>query len=117
MLHAIAALFIFQLLGEVLAQWLGLPFPGPLIGMLLLLAALVAYGRVPDALRDTAGGLLQHLMLLFIPAVTGVMLHFGRVAQEWLPFVVAGVGGAAITLLVTAFTLRWMLRLTKADAQ
>ncbi len=117
MLHAIAALFILQLIGEVLVQWLGLPVPGPLVGMLLLLAALIAYGRVPEALRDTTSGLLQHLMLLFIPAVTGVMMHFGRVSQEWLPFLAAGVGGAAITLVVTAFTLRWMLRITKASDQ
>ena len=36
MLHAIAALFILQLIGEVLVQWLGLSVPGPLVGMLLL---------------------------------------------------------------------------------
>jgi putative effector of murein hydrolase LrgA (UPF0299 family) len=77
---------------------------------------LIAYGRVPEVLRDTTSGLLQHLMLLFIPAVTGVMMHFGRVSQEWLPFLAAGVGGAATTLVVTAFTLRWMLRITKAKA-
>jgi holin-like protein len=37
-------------------------------------------------------------------------MHFGRVAHEWLPFLAAGIGGAAVTLVVTALTLRWMLR-------
>lgn len=110
MLHALVALFVFQLAGEVLVQALGLPLPGPLVGMLLLVAALVMRGRVPDALRDTAGHFLRHMMLLFIPAVSGVMMHFGRVGQEWLPFLVAGLLGAAITIAVTALTLRWMLR-------
>lgn len=113
MLYAIAALFFLQLLGEFLVQALGLALPGPLIGMLILFAALIAHGRVPDALQQTSQGLLQHMMLLFIPAVTGVMMHFGRVAQEWLPFLLACVGGAAVTLAVTALTLRWMLRLAK----
>lgn len=110
MVYALTALFAFQLLGELLVQWLHLPLPGALAGMLLLLAALLAYGRVPDALERMAGSLLQNMMLLFIPAIAGVMLHFERIAREWLPFLVAGIAGAAITLAVTAWTLRWLLR-------
>lgn len=56
------------------------------------------------------------MMLLFIPAIAGVMLHFDRIAREWLPFLVAGIVGAAITLVVTAWTLRWLLR-DSADAR
>lgn len=55
MLYALTALFILQLLGELLVQLVGLPLPGALAGMLLLLAALLAYGRVPQALESTAG--------------------------------------------------------------
>lgn len=113
MIYAIAILFVFQLIGEVAVQGLGLPLPGPLAGMLLLFGALLWYGRVPDVLSRTTDTLLQHMMLLFIPAVTGVMMHFGRVASEWQPFLVACVGGAAVTLIVTALTLRWMLTLQK----
>ncbi|EER59536.1 LrgA family protein [Acidovorax delafieldii 2AN] len=110
MLYAFAALFCFQLLGEALVRLLGLPLPGALMGMLLLLAAIAALGRVPEALERTASGLLQNMMLLFIPAIVGVMLHFERIAREWLPFLAAGMGGAAVTLVVTACTLRWLLR-------
>ena len=84
--------------------------------LLVLLAALLAYGRVPQALESTAGSLLQNMMLLFIPAIAGVMLHFDRIAREWLPFLVAGIVGTAITLVVTAWTLRWLLR-DSADAR
>ncbi|MBS0508532.1 MAG: CidA/LrgA family protein [Proteobacteria bacterium] len=109
MLYAITALFAFQLLGELLVQLLGLPLPGALAGMLLLLAALLVWGHVPQALEQTAHGLLRNMMLLFIPAVAGVMLHFDRIAREWLPFLVACIAGAAITLVVTAWTLRRLL--------
>ena len=117
MIHAFAALLVFQLAGETLAQALGLPVPGPLVGMLLLFAALLAWGRLPDGLREASGALLRNLMLLFIPAVAGVMLHFDRVAREWLPFMAACVLGAAVTLAVTALTLRLMLRLTGAKSE
>jgi holin-like protein len=110
--HAFAFLLVFQLIGEVLVQALALPLPGPLVGMLLLFGALVLRGEMPSAMADTAQALLGHLMLLFIPAVTGVMMYFDRIGREWLPFLAACLLGAAITMAVTAFTLRWMLRLT-----
>ena len=49
-------------------------------------------------------------MLLFIPIVAGVMLHFERIASEWLPFLASGIGGAVLTLLVTAAVFRWLLQ-------
>lgn len=110
MLYAFTALLAFQLLGELLVQWLHLPLPGALAGMLLLLVALLAYGHVPQVLERTAGTLLQNMMLLFLPAIAGVMLHFDRIAREWLPFLVAGIAGAGITLAVTAWTLRRLLK-------
>lgn len=110
--HAFALLLVFQLVGEVAVQALSLPLPGPLVGMLLLFAALVVRGSLPPGLAGAARALLSHLMLLFIPAVTGVMMYADRIGQEWLPFLAACILGAAVTLAVTALTLRWMLRVT-----
>ncbi|MBF6630719.1 MAG: CidA/LrgA family protein [Comamonas sp.] len=109
MLYALAALFTFQLVGEALVRFFQLPFPGALLGALLLLLGLLIYGRLPQALEQTSQTLLQNMMLLFIPTIAGVMLHFDRIAREWQPFLVAGVAGAAITFLVTGFTFKWML--------
>ncbi|EXU79768.1 murein hydrolase transporter LrgA [Comamonas aquatica DA1877] len=116
MLYALAALFAFQLAGEALVHALALPLPGALVGTLLLLTALLWLGRLPVALEQTALTLLQNMMLLFIPTIAGVMLHFDRIAREWQPFVVAGVAGAAITYVVTALTFRWMLARSPATA-
>ncbi len=110
MIYAITALFAFQLLGEILVQTLSLPLPGPLAGMLLLTAALLIRGGVPSSLESTASVMLQNLMLLFIPAVTGVMLYFDRVAEEWQPFLIATLGGTIITMVVTALVLNRLLK-------
>ena len=109
-LYAFLALLVLQWVGEVLVQALGLPLPGALVGALLLLVGLLLLGRLPKALEQTSGALLQNLMLLFIPIVAGVMLHFERIASEWLPFLASGIGGAVLTLLVTASVFRWMLQ-------
>jgi holin-like protein len=110
MLKSITILLLFQLAGEALSMLLRLPVPGPVIGMGLLFAALAIRGAVPVELRDTAQTLLQHLSLLFVPAGVGVMLHFQRISQEWLPILVALVVSTFATILVTALVLRTLLR-------
>ena len=108
MIGALTLLLVYQLVGEVIARSLDLPVPGPVIGMLLLFLTLLARGGPGKSLRETAGGLLQHLSLLFVPAGTGVMLHFRRVGDEWLPILVSLVLSTVITLAVTALLMRWL---------
>ena len=110
MLGALTLLLVFQLIGEVLAQLFALPIPGPVIGMALLFAALALRGGPSPELRDTAQNLLQHLSLLFVPAGVGVMLHFHRIGDEWLPLAASLVGSTMITIAVTALVLRALSR-------
>jgi holin-like protein len=113
-LNTLAALLVFQAIGEVVALALRLPVPGPVIGMALLLAWLMLRDDAAARLRPTCVELLRHLSLLFVPAGVGVMLHAARLAEEWLPIAVAlGVSTAlaiAVTALVTEFTRRRMAR-------
>lgn len=110
MLYAIAALLLFQFIGEAVSAWLNGVVPGALIGMALLLVALCFLGRTPKALQRTSNGLLAHLMLLFIPAVVAVMTQAQYLASEWLPFIAACIGATALTVLATAATLRFLLK-------
>jgi holin-like protein len=106
MLGAITLLLLFQLTGEAIALFFALPVPGPVIGMGLLFAALAWRNGPSSELRGTAQNLLQHLSLLFVPAGVGVMLHWRRMADEWLPIVVALVASTFITIAITALVLR-----------
>lgn len=110
MLYALAVLFAFQLLGELVVRTTDLPLPGALLGTLLLLLGLLLYKRLPKALEDTAQLLLQNMMLLFIPVIAGVMLEFDHLRREWLPFVLACIAGAAVTFTATALTFRFFLQ-------
>lgn len=110
MLRSITVLLVYQLVGEVLVQATGLPVPGPVVGMLLLFVTLVVRGHVGDTFRDTAQQLLSHLSLLFVPAGVGVMLHFGRLGEEWLALVTALVASTVITIALTALAMRLLQR-------
>ncbi|MBC7203346.1 MAG: CidA/LrgA family protein [Pusillimonas sp.] len=115
MLYAVATLLVMQLAGEWIVRAFGLPVPGALAGLLLLFAALLIMGRLPAGLRQTAGHVLPHLMFLFIPAVAGVTVHFERLEQQWLPFVLACTAGTAITVTVTAATFCWVHKRTQKE--
>ncbi|ANQ84317.1 CidA/LrgA family protein [Azoarcus olearius] len=117
MLAALTLLLLFQLAGEVIARALALPIPGPVIGMALLFLALLVRGGPGDDLRSTAGTLLQHLSLLFVPAGTGVVLYGSRIADEWLPLGVALVGSTALAIAVTALVLQALLRRREPPAE
>lgn len=110
LIGSLAALLACQLAGEVVARLAGLPVPGPVIGMGLLLVVLLARERTPGALEDTARVLLACLALLFVPAGVGIITHAERVQEEWLALAVTLVASTAITMVVTAVTLRGMMR-------
>src|SRR3981081_2996022 len=56
MLAAIAALLVCQLTGEAVVRTIGVPFPGPVVGMILLFALMLARAPLPGALGNTADG-------------------------------------------------------------
>ena len=117
MLAGLTWLLVFQCLGEALVYLTGLPVPGPVVGMLLLFVGLRLRGAIPEALNTAATGLLQHLSLLFVPAGVGVMLHFGRVADEWAAIVAAIVVSTVLAVAGTAVAMRALVgRRAAADA-
>jgi holin-like protein len=83
MLQSIFAIFLFQLVGEMVQKYFALTVPGPVIGLVLLLLAMLASDRIgnkPAAqlkqnLAVTAESLLGHLPLLFVPIGVGVVMH------------------------------------------
>ena len=110
MLGALTILLVFQVVGEAISHGLGLPIPGPVIGFLLLLVALLLRKGVPEELSTTATGLLQHFSLMFVPAGVGVMVHLSRLKDEWLPITVALVLGTVLTIACTALVMNWLMR-------
>ena len=111
MIVSLTLILLCQLLGEVIARGLGWPLPGPVLGMLFLLAVLILRDRIrtkiPEfgrALDSTGKGLLAHLSLLFIPASVGVVQRLDVVAEYGLGLGVALVASTFVTLIVTVVT-------------
>jgi len=109
-LHALALLLAFQLIGEAATFALALPVPGPVLGMTLLLVVLALRRGLLARVRPTTSTLLTHLSLLFVPAGVGVMVHGARLAAEGLAIVVAIVVSTVLALGATALAVRALLR-------
>lgn len=116
MLASLTAIFVCQLIGEIVATALALPLPGPVIGLVILFLFLLAKGSVPEGIGRVADGLLANLSLLFVPAGTGIMMHFARLKDEALGVGVALVVSTLATIAVTALVMQRLGRTAASEA-
>ena len=104
-LRGFAALLLLQTLGELLARSLALPFPGPVVGMVLLIPALF-WESLRREVAPVAQFLLQHLSLLFVPVGVGVVTHLGLLESAGVRLLVVIVLSTWIGLWTCALCLR-----------
>jgi holin-like protein len=114
-LRGLALLLLLQAVGESLAHALSLPFPGPVIGLVLLLP-LLRWPGVRDSVSAVAEFLLAHLSLLFVPVGVGVITHLDIVSAHGAALLLVIVLSTWLGMAVTALVLRWLLRSEVDDA-
>jgi holin-like protein len=115
MLNALTLLVTCQFVGEVVARGVGLPIPGPVVGMLLLLAGLIVRdwmgrGGPGEGLKATANGLLGNLGLLFVPAGVGVVTQLDVLGRNFVPVAVAIVLSTFIGLTAAGWIMQRFAR-------
>jgi holin-like protein len=108
-LRGLTLLLVLQTAGELLARAIGLPLPGPVIGLALLWPCL-GVAAVRRWVEPVAGFLLAHLSLLFVPVGVGVVVHLDVLAGQGVRLAVVIVLSTWIGLAVTAGVMHTMLR-------
>lgn len=106
MVRFLTLVMVFQLAGEVMARLLGLPVPGPVIGLVLFFVALTLNDRAAREVGASADRLLAYLSLLFIPAGVGVVQYLPLLADQWVAMSASIVGGAVAGIAATAVTMK-----------
>ena len=109
-LHALLTLLGFTLAGDVLTHVAGLPVPGPVLGMALLLAALMIRRGVSAELERVSALIQRHLSLLFIPAGVGLMTHVAALRAEGGALLLTLAASTLLTLGITAWFLARFMR-------
>jgi len=106
MIDGLVQIFIWQGIGELVSRFVIPTIPGPVIGLVLLVAYLTFKGEVNPSLGMVADSFRQHLALLFVPASVGVVLYLPDLKANALAVTVALVVSVIIAIAVTALVLK-----------
>ena len=100
----VAGLYIFYYIGSTIQEWLGLPVPGSILGLLLLLTLLMT-GALPVAWIDHgAGFMLAYLPLFFVPVTVGIIEYPILLSGTGILMILMTITGTWLTMFVSGFT-------------
>jgi holin-like protein len=107
MIRGLIILLSFQGGGEIISRLLALPVPGPVIGLVLLLAFLVVRGKTDEPIAVVATALTRHLGLLFVPAAVGVVMFWPQLRLHLWAVIIALAVSVIVTIATSAGVLKF----------
>lgn len=108
MIEGFMALLLFQLLGEAIAHLAHMPIPGPILGLILLLAWASLGGRLGRSGEMVARGLMANLGLMFVPVAAGILFQLRSLGDAAWHVAWIVVVTTAVTLVATAATFTFL---------
>jgi holin-like protein len=109
-ISGLVQILLFQGAGELLAHFFLPLIPGPVIGLVLLLAFLALRRRVSVPLDELATAFSRHFGLLFVPAAVGVIMFLPYLKAHAMAIVLALLVSLVLTVAVTALVLKLLSR-------
>ncbi len=97
-------------LGEFLSNFLSLPLPGSIVGMLILLILLFTQLLKPDDIAETADFLLNNMAFFFIPAGVGVLVSYTLLSGSFFESVASIVLSTVVVMLVTGGVTQFLVK-------
>lgn len=95
-------LWLINELGSLIVQWLHLPIPGNVFGMILLFILLVTGVFKLEWVNEASSFLIKHLVFFFIPITVG-MMNLGTIfLQNGLSLMIILIVSAVIGMVVTS---------------
>lgn len=110
MIDGLVRILVFQGIGEVVAKFVVPLVPGPVIGLVLLLAYLAWRGGVPEGVELVSAAFMRYLGVLFVPAAVGVVLFWPHLQRQALAIIVALVASAVATVAASALVAKLLSR-------
>ena len=107
MIRGLIILLGFQGAGEIVSRLFSLPVPGPVIGLVLLLAFLIRRGKIDAPIDTVASALTKHLGLLFVPAAAGVVMYWPQLRTHFWAVSIALIVSVTATIAASAAILRF----------
>ena len=94
------------LTGDLLHQQVGVPVPGNILGMLILLLLLCFKVIKVDHIKETSDFFLKRLPFFFLPPSIGIMVAGDEVLSQWPLLLILCIALTIVTMAITGWTVQ-----------
>lgn len=109
MIKQYAIIFMVTYLGEMISKSINFPFPGPVIGMLILFILLERKLIDVDFVEKGANNILLNLAIFFIPPGVGLISALDLLNGNVLKIGVTMILTTIITMVTTGLTVQYLI--------
>ncbi len=95
----VAILILISIAMNFLAEWLHLPIPGSILGIIVLFALLKMNVIKLSWIEQGANWLLAELLLFFIPAAVGVMKYIPLLEHDGVRILIVVISSTVIVMV------------------
>jgi len=105
-------LIMIQFISNCLVKELHIPFPSPLLGMVIL-SLLLYFEVIPKkTIKNISNLLLKNMALFFIPLFVGIISYSQLIKENLFPIILTIVFTTFFTMLVTALGVEYIIKIT-----
>lgn len=105
----LAVIFAICIAGEFLYRIVGIPIPGNIIGMIILLLLLCTKILKPEQISGVSSFFLNHLALFFLPPSIAIMTVGEDILSQWPMLLLLCIALTVVTLVATGLTTQFFI--------
>ncbi len=99
--------------GELIHDYTGIPIPGNILGMLILLLLLCLKVIKLEQIREVSDFFLKRLAFFFLPPAIGLMLVGDDVKSQWPLLLILCIVITIVTMAITGWTVQLLSKKSK----
>lgn len=103
-------LYLFALLGNLLAKWLHLPISGSIVGLFIVLCLLHFKVLKLSAVELGASFLMSEMLLFFIPSAVAIIQYKDEILQHGSQFLIVILLSTITVMIVTGLVAQYSIR-------
>ena len=100
-------------IGELLGNWIPLPIPASIYGIILLFLCLKLHLIPFDAVHETGDFLIEIMPPMFIPAAVGLLESWDIIRPSWIQYILITVSTTFIVMVAAGLVTQAVIRRTK----
>lgn len=108
-----AILCAIQYLCNMFVKCSQIPFPAPILGIVVMFLMLQLNIIKRDWVKDICELLLKYMPLLFVPLAVGIITYYGIIEKNFVPILINVIGTTTLTLLLTAMFVENVIKFVR----